>query len=360
MRGGRSGAALGIALAGVLVLSACAPRPPAPAPPRPEWTEATFARKRIAAYTIDTPRRGTAADTVIGRVGSDRVRDGDTLLDIARWHDLGYNEIVAANPGLDPWVPPVGATVVLPTAWVLPCCTYRGIVVNIPEMRLYYYAPGPPGRTIVHTYPLGLGRDDRRTPAGRYRIADKTVDPTWVIPASIRREHVRERGDRRAAIRGGDPDNPLGRYRMRLSNPLYALHGTNVPWGVGRLVSHGCMRLYPEDIERLFPLVPVGTPVELTYQPVKVGRRGGVPYVEVHEDVYKRARSRWRSATGALTRTGLRGRVDTQRLRAALESASGLPVDVSEPGVPAVPTAGTPCYGTACAGSRLSSRRSPP
>jgi L,D-transpeptidase ErfK/SrfK len=360
MRGGGWRARWWIALAGVLALGGCARRPArAPAPP-PEWTEATFARKPIATWTIETPRRGTAADTVIGAVGTDRVRDGDTLLDIARWHDLGYNEIVAANPGLDPWVPPVGAVVVLPTAWVLPCCTYRGIVVNIPEMRLYYYAPGPPGTTIVHTHPLGLGRDDRRTPAGRYRVADKTVDPTWVIPASIRREHIRERGDPRTAIRGGDPDNPLGHYRMRLSNPLYALHGTNVPWGVGRLVSHGCMRLYPEDIERLFPLVPVGTPVELTYQPVKVGRRAGVPYVEVHADVYKRARSRWQSATGALARAGLRGHVDTSRLRAALEKASGLPVAVTKPDAPAVPTAGSTCYGTACAGSRLLSRRSPP
>src|SRR5690242_16027707 len=127
----------------------------------PELTEAAFVAKKIPTFRIT---RG--ADTVIGDVASHRIRDGETLLDVARWYDVGYNEIVDANPGVDAFVPPAGADVVVPTAWVLPCCTYEGIVVNIPEMRLYYFRPAPndPAVTLVDTYPVGLGREDWRTP----------------------------------------------------------------------------------------------------------------------------------------------------------------------------------------------------
>src|SRR5262249_17873406 len=185
-----------------------------------------------------------------------------------------------ANPGVDPFLPPPGADVVVPTAWVLPCCTYEGIVVNIPELRLYYFrhAPDDPHTLLVDTYPVGLGRDDRRTPRGTFRVAEKTVNPRWVVPESIRQEHLRERGDGRRSIPGGDPDNPLGKYRLQLSRRIYGIHGTDIPWGIGMQVTHGCVRLYPEDIEHLFPLVPIGTPVEFTYQPVKAGARRGVVY----------------------------------------------------------------------------------
>ncbi len=123
----------------------------------------------------------------------------------------------------------------LPTQWVVPCCSYQGIVVNIPEMRLYHYrrTKGSPGTLTVHTYPVGLGRDDRRTPRGVFRVGAKTVDPSWYIPESIRREHIKERGDDRRMIPGGHPDNPLGKYRLSLAGSLYAIHGTNIPWGVG-------------------------------------------------------------------------------------------------------------------------------
>src|SRR5206468_5293259 len=157
--------------------------------------------------------RITAAETVVGSTRRYRIRDGDTLLDVARYFDLGYNEIIDANPGVDPMIPPVGLEVLVPTEWVLPCCSTGGIVVNIPEMRLYYFRPAPDDRatTLVQTFPVGLGRDDRRTPRGRFRVERKTVNPTWVVPESIRQEHLRERGDGRRSIRGGDPDNPLGK-----------------------------------------------------------------------------------------------------------------------------------------------------
>src|SRR5207247_333374 len=201
--------------------------------------------------------------------------------------------LLDANPGVDPWVPAVGTDVVVPTEWVLPCCTYQGIVVNIPELRLYYFRPAPddPRTTLLTTYPVGLGREDWRTPRGKFRVQAKHVKPTWYIPESIRREHIAERGDARRFIPGGAPDNPLGGYRLQLSRSTYGIHGTDIPWGIGREATHGCVRLYPEDIERLFPLVPVGTPVEFTYQPVKVGDRGGAVYVEAHRDVYRYTRS---------------------------------------------------------------------
>ena len=139
-----------------------------------DFDEQTFYRKAIPAYETQTPPRGgVPTTTVIGKVRAYRIRNGDTLIDLARYYGLGYNEIVEANPGIDPWVPPAGATILLPTEWVLPCCTYDGIVVDIPEMRLFLYqrSPHDPHTTVIRTYPVGLGRDDWRTPRASSRSA---------------------------------------------------------------------------------------------------------------------------------------------------------------------------------------------
>jgi L,D-transpeptidase ErfK/SrfK len=295
----------------------------------PAFDEDAYVRKPIPTFRVPTATLGDGV--MIGGVRHHRIRDGETLFDVARWYDLGYNEIVEANPTVDPLIPPVGTEVVLPTEWVLPCCTYDGIVVNIPEMRLYHFRRDShdPRTTLVTTYPVGLGRNGWRTPRGTFRVHAKTVDPRWDIPEAIRREHIRERGDPRRFIAGGDPDNPLGHYRIQLSRRLYSIHGTDIPWGIGMQVTHGCVRLYPEDIERLFPLVPVGEPVEFTYQPVKVGRRDGAVYVEVQRDIYHYVQSAPAAAATALARRGLARGVDGGLLRAALASPSGLPVRVS-------------------------------
>jgi L,D-transpeptidase ErfK/SrfK len=292
----------------------------------PRFDEAAFERKPRQNFRLRVSADGrTPADTVIGRPRTHRVRSGETLLDVARWYDLGYNEIVDANPGIDPWVPPTGATVTLPTSWVLPCCTYEGLVINIPEMRLYSYRRDVDGRTLlVETYPVGLGRVDRRTPRGKFRVRGKTVNPRWDIPESIRQEHIAERGDARTFIAGGDPENPLGKYRFELSIPSYAIHGTNLPWGAGMPVSHGCARLYPEDIAALFPTVPIGTPVEFVYQPVKVGTRADGVFLEAHEDLYKLAQSPVGEALSMLRKRRL-ARPSRRTVQAALDASHGMP-----------------------------------
>jgi L,D-transpeptidase ErfK/SrfK len=296
------------------------------------YTEEDFYAKPNPSYVIPTPIDG-GPTTVIGEPRMYRIRKGDTLMDLARLYSLGYNEIVDANPGLDPWVPPIGAVAILPTQWVLPCCSYTGLIVNIPEMRLFYFRRGPePGTTEVFTYPVGLGRDDWRTPTGTFRVSGKTVNPQWNIPESIRKEHIAERGDYRTFIPGGAPDNPLGSRRLELTLPMYRIHGTDIPWGVGMQVSHGCVRLYPEDIERLFPLVPVGTPGEFSYQAVKIGRLDGAIYAEVHEDIYGKNPAIFRDTVNLIAARGLADQIDQQLLLDGLMKGTGLPFQIS-PGV---------------------------
>jgi len=323
--------AIAVATAGCSFLRPPSPVPARPAapskPPAKRFTEETFERKALPSYVIATPKPGAATDTVVGDARTVTVRERDTLLDLARYYDLGFEELQQANPGVDPWVPKVGSQVVIPTQFVLPCCSYEGIVLNIPEMRLYYYRPGQVAdTTIVETFPLGLGRADYQTPLGVFHVKGKTVNPAWGVPERIRQEHIRERGDPRKFIKGGDPDNPLGKYRFELNRTLYRIHSTNFPWGIGRLVSHGCAQLYPEDMAHLFPLVPIGTRVEFIYQPVKVGRRAGSTWVESHPDIYGKSPPPLDQAQAALKAQGLTA--DPVRLQNALRDGNGVPRQV--------------------------------
>jgi L,D-transpeptidase ErfK/SrfK len=295
--------------------------------------EARFYNKKFPVYRIQTPSKGkVAATSVIGEVQVHRIRKGDTLMDLAREYSLGYNEIVEANPGIDPWVPPAGATIILPTSWVLPCCDYTGVIINIPEMRLFHFAPDGDETTRIQTYPVGLGRDDWRTPKGKFKISGKTVNPQWNIPESIRKEHIAERGDPRTFIPGGAPDNPLGSRRLELTLPMYRIHGTNIPWGVGMQVSHGCVRLYPEDIEHYFPTVHVGTPGEFAYQPVKIGMRNGVVWAESQSDIYGYSPALYRDTRAEIEELGIGHAVDERLLIDGLTTGRGLPFRISPGG----------------------------
>lgn len=223
-------------------------------------------------------------DDLVGWQGTVRARHEDTLADIARQFQLGHEEIRLANPGVDFWLPGEGADVVIPARFVLPRAERRGIVLNVPEMRLYYFRPptrkGEPVDTVV-TYPISIGRMDWSTPLGRTRVASKASNPSWRPPDSIRAEAA-ARGEPLPDFIPPGPDNPLGAYALRLGLPTYLIHGTNRPYGVGMRVTHGCIRMYPEDIEQFYPEVAVGTPVEIVNQPVKVGWLGDTLFVEVH------------------------------------------------------------------------------
>lgn len=219
---------------------------------------------------------------VMGELQVLRARGDDTFVDIARAYNLGFEELVAANPGIDPWLPGEGAEVVLPTRFILPAVEREGIIINNAQMRLYYFEPpAEDGSQVVYTHPIGIGRIGRATPTGQSTVIDKATDPTWYPPASVRREHA-ENGDPLPAIVPPGPENPLGRHVFRLGLPSYLIHGTNKPPGVGMRVSAGCVRMFPEDIEALFPRIARGTPVRLINEPVLAAWHGSQLYVDAH------------------------------------------------------------------------------
>ena len=219
---------------------------------------------------------------VVGATGSIHTQVEDTLVDVARRQNVGYQEIVLANPDVDPWVPGAGTKVLLPTRFILPPGPREGLVINLPEYRLYYYPKPKPGeKQIVVTHPISIGRMDWATPLGKTRVVTKVTNPVWYPPESIRREHAEDGRPLKAAVPPG-PDNPLGNFAIRLGIPGYLIHGTNKPAGVGMRVTHGCIRMFPEDIEALFALVPVDAPVRIINQPVKVGWSGDLLLLEVH------------------------------------------------------------------------------
>ncbi|MBN1254581.1 MAG: L,D-transpeptidase family protein [Deltaproteobacteria bacterium] len=262
-----------------------------------------------------------SAHTVIGTFTEHLIADKETLLDIARNFDLGYLDMILLHPNIDAWLPPAGEKITTPTTWILPDINKdaKGIIINIPELRLYYFLNDI---KMVKTYPIGLGVLDSPTPFGSFSVIEKTKDPTWNIPSSLQEKYGR------TSIPPG-PDNPLGEYRLRLSNPDYGIHGTNSPWGVGRLVSHGCIRLYPEDIEDLFSLVNVGTPVEIIYEPVKIGFQEGRIFVEVHPDLYNKVSDLLIYTARKLFIYQIWEEVDLDLLVQALEEHKGIPIDIT-------------------------------
>ena len=233
----------------------------------------------VQAEQYELPPEGT---DVIGALAVVTSREEDTLLDIARRHGLGYEDIVRANPEVDTWLPGEGTEVVLPTRYVLPSVARKGVVLNLAEYRMYYFPEPKDGEpAIVMTYPMSIGRMDWETPLGLTRVVAKARNPTWYPPESVRAEHAAD-GDPLPRIVPPGPKNPLGKYAMRLGIPGYLIHSTNRPAGVGMRVTHGCIRMFPEDIGFLFNLVAVNTPVRIINQPVKVGWDGDELVMEVH------------------------------------------------------------------------------
>jgi L,D-transpeptidase ErfK/SrfK len=236
------------------------------------------------ATVFELPENGSAVFGTDERVKSTYQ---DTLLDIARRYSLGYEEIIRANPGVDMWLPGEGTDILLPGRRILPPGSHEGVVVNLPEHRLYYFPRAKKGeKPVVITYPVSIGKMDWSTPLGETHVISKQKHPSWYPPESVRKEHLAN-GDPLPKVVPAGPDNPLGDFAMRLAvgGGSYMLHGTNNPMAVGMAITHGCIRMYPEDVAALFPLVPVGTKVWLINDPVKVAYVDGELLLEAHPPV---------------------------------------------------------------------------
>ncbi|MBF0558060.1 MAG: L,D-transpeptidase family protein [Nitrospirae bacterium] len=268
--------------------------------------------------------------SVIGAVNTYTVTNSnESLIELARKFDLGYNEITNANADLDPFVPGEAKSVLIPSSWVLPDVEARsGIVINLSELRLYYFFKlGSDARVL--TFPIGIGSEGTDTPVGTFRVMEKILHPAWHVPESIRKE----KPDLPLVVPPG-PDNPLGSHALRLSLPSILIHGTNRPFAIGRKASHGCIRLYPEDIPKLFSMVPKEVPVRIVRQPVKVGWGDGKVYIEVHGDSGMESEDFLTNALSLLAKKHLLGKVSSIKLLKAINDKSGLPVDISQDAAP--------------------------
>ena len=255
---------------------------------------------------------------VVGVVQQTIASKEDTLPDIARRFDVGYEEIVRANPGVDPWLPGAGRRVVLPTQFVLPNAPHEGIVINLPAMRLYYFAKRDKGEPqVVYTYPIGVGKVGWHTPEGVTKVVSREKNPTWRPTAGVRKEHA-DNDDPVPAVVPPGPDNPLGKFKFNLGWPSYLIHGTNKPYGVGLRSSHGCIRLYPEDIEKLFAAVPIGTSVRVVNQPFVFGWQDGKLYIQAYT-VLEDDKRDWQNVRHTLLSRSISARVQKQMKDAAAE-----------------------------------------
>jgi L,D-transpeptidase ErfK/SrfK len=280
----------------------------------------------------------TNGDNVIGVNTTAVAAHEDTLFDVARRNGVGYEEILAANPDVDPWLPGEGTEILIPGRFILPDAPREGIVVNLPEHRLYYYPPAKKGEPrVVRTYPISTGKMDWKTPIGVTKIVSKQARPNWYPPESVLKEHE-ERGDPLPKVVPPGPDNPLGEYAMRLGIPggAYLIHGTNKPAGVGMQVTHGCIRMYPEDIAELFSLVPVNAKVNLVDQTTKVGWQRGTLYVERHAplegtDDPTHSDPAEMTALVTLAASGHSVNIDWAGAERAFLQATGVPVPLSTP-----------------------------
>jgi L,D-transpeptidase ErfK/SrfK len=327
-------------IAVLLVLAGCslfgppvevAPPPTVPVePPKPVYVPPIDTHR----FSIDPLH-----DDVVGEVQVTVVGKQDTLPDIARRFNIGYEEIIRANPGVDPWLPGVGREVVVPTQFVLPSAPREGIVINIAAMRIYYFPPPKPGeKQVVYTHPIGIGKVGWSTPEGATKVVSKQKNPVWVPPASVRAEH-KENGDILPAVVPAGPDNPLGRYKFTLGWPSYLIHGTNKPYGVGLRSSHGCIRLYPEDVEKLFGMVGPGTPVRVVNQPFVFGWHQDQLYLQAYgvmeDDKRDWARAQPKLLSKTMTKRiqaelAARGEtVDWERVAAITKDPRGLALSVS-------------------------------
>lgn len=294
----------------------------------------------VRAATFTLPENG---DTIVGRI---RVVTGighkNTLLDIARRFDLGNHEITASNPGVSPWTIDPHQKVVAPTEFILPAKPWEGIVINVPQRRLFYFPKSANGRAPeVMTFPLSIFRSGWPTPLGRTRIIAKKKNPGWTVPKSIQEEHWNNGEKGFPSYFPPGPDNPMGMLAMETGFPEIFIHGTNRPWGVGMRTSHGCFHLYPEDAAEIFPILPVGTPVRIINEPYVAGLRDGRVFLAAFEPLsdYPIAASQLTYAVASVTKflsdgqaAERRRAVDWDRVVSIVQTFSPVPVPVDPEG----------------------------
>lgn len=283
-------------------------------PRTPVWPAGPFKYR----WPENHPGIDPQACTVVGEPQTYTLVRFDNMYDIARRFDLGFWELARYHRELDHWYLPQGQQLDIPTRWILPAMSApNGIVINVAELRLYRFFPD---KNEVRTYPIGIGVLDYKTPFGRFRVQMKATNPGWRVPVKLRAKYG-------FSYMPPGEDNPVGSHWLGLSH--YGIHGTHMPFGVGRLVSHGCIRLYPEDIAELYKITPVGTPVQIIYTPVKVGFRYGRIFIEVHQDVYRKIPDLLRHAQKLIAAHQLGGSIDWTRFLKAVEEKNGAPVDIT-------------------------------
>jgi L,D-transpeptidase ErfK/SrfK len=303
-----------------------------------------------SAAVFALPKDGSA---VVGTDLSVRTVYEDTLPDLAHRYSLGYYEIIRANPGVDVWIPGADKDIVLPGRRILPPGPREGIIVNLPEHRLYYF-PKPQGKDkpVVITYPVSIGKMDWRTPLGETHIIAKIKNPAWYPPESVRKEHLANNDPLPKVVPAG-PDNPLGDFAMRLAagGGSYMIHGTNNPTAVGMSVTHGCIRMYPEDVAAVFAAVPVGTKVRLINEPVKIAWSHGQLLLEVHPAVDEEGQEGegdapqpepdLKALSKMIQHAGVdkHAKIQWQLAKATLKNATGMPTAVGIAGTPERPAA---------------------
>ena len=290
----------------------------------------------VAASAAARPELPVAADprlallpAVIGQPANELVVEDDTVLDVAYRHRLGFDRVARANAQVSVWIPEPGTVVRLPTEHVLPEPPWTGLVINIPEMQLYdFTVDGPP-----EVFAIAIGDEMDPSMIGAFRVGAKRANPAWHVPKSI----LAEKPELPAVVPPG-PDNPLGPFWMTIGSSTYGIHGTNNEWSIGREATHGCIRLYNDEIERLFARVKERTPLRLVYETVKLGQRGSTVYVESHPDLYRREPAAVETALEKVRALGLGAEFDEQALRRAVTEARGIPVPIAT--LPPLPVSG--------------------
>ena len=314
-------------------LHRAAPQPPPPAPPPAPSLPLPTATER---FELEP------GQTVVGEVQVITAGKDDTLTDMARRFNVGYEELLRANPKVDPWLPGAGHEIVVPTQFVLPNAPFTGVVINIAAMRIYYFPPVKHGeRVVVLTHPIGIGKVGWRTPEGVTKIVRRQQDPTWRVPVSVLKEH-HDNGEELDPVIGPGPDNPLGKYAFYLQWPSYLIHGTNKPAGVGLRSSHGCIRLYPEDIEQFFNMIPVGTEVRVVNQPFLFGWGNGQLYLQpldvLEDDARDWSKAQRRLLSKSLAKTlqqelqAHHQQIDWDLVSSLTHDPQGIPVPISVEG----------------------------